>query len=169
MKSTPAYILRNCAFFADNDVKVGQVSEMEIPMPKEKTDKIRNAGMIKDRTIGMGYELDELTFKMTGMDPASHILMTGKPGEEKTYMATGALVDEDGTVHSAVFTVRGRMIEVGNVTWKPGDKSDSEFKVTPHYAKLEIDGAPIFEIDDFNYSVNGVSQTGDINAALLIG
>lgn len=168
MKATPAYILRNCAFWADNDIKVGQVPEIGIPMPKEKTEKMRNAGMIKERTVSMGYEMPDLTFKMTGMDPASHALMTGRPGTEHPFMATGALVDEDGTTHSAVLYVRGRVTEIGSPTWKPGEMADSEFTVSPNYAKLEIDGAPVFEIDDFDYSVGGVSQTGDIRAALLI-
>jgi phage tail tube protein FII len=46
--------------------------------------------------------------------------------------------------------------------------AELECSVVQNYAKLEIDGAEIFEIDDFDYSVGGVSQTGDIRAALLL-
>jgi len=168
MKSTPAYILRNCALWADSDVKVGQFSDVSINMPKEKNEGFRNGGMIKERKAGMGYELDDLDFTMTAADPATMKLMTGKPGTEHPFMVTGALVDEDGTTHSAVYYVRGRLTSADAGTWKPGDKAEMKCAVTQNYAKLEIDGEEIFEIDDFEYSVGGVSQTGDIRAALLL-
>lgn len=168
MKSTPAYILRNCALWANDDVKVGQFSEVAIALPKEKTEKFRNGGMIKERSASMGYELDDLEFTMTAFDPASLKLMTGKPGSEHPFMVTGALVDEDGVTHSAVYYMRGRVISPDAGNWKPGGNAELKCTVTQNYAKLEIDGQEIFEIDDFEYSVGGVSQTGDIRAALLL-
>jgi P2 family phage contractile tail tube protein len=168
MKSTPAYILRNCAFWANDDVKVGQTEEITVPLPKEKTDTIRNAGMIKDRKMAMGYEVDDLEFTLTAFDPEVLKLMTGRPGREHPFMATGAHVDEDGTVTNATLYIRGRLIDLGSVSWKPGNKTELKCKVTPHYLKLEIGGNEVFEIDDFNYSVGGVSHTGDIRSALLL-
>lgn len=169
MKSTPAFILRNCAFWANEDLKVGQVPELVIPIPKVVTDEAQNAGMIKKRHMSMGsYELGELTFNMVGMDPAAYGLLSGKPGSENPYMATGALADEDGTTNNATFYCRGIMSEVNPGTWKPGERNDSEFTILPNYARLEIAGAEIFQIDDFDYSLNGVSQTGDIRSALLL-
>lgn len=168
MKSTPAFILRNCALWADNDVKVGQMSDVGISLPKEETEDLRNAGMIKKRKAAMGYELEDLKFKLTAFDPATLKLMTGRPGTEHPFMVTGALVDEDGTTHSAVYYARGRLIELDPGTWEAGKKAELESVVTLNYAKLEIDGEEIFEIDDFDYTVGGVSQTGDIKAALLI-
>ena len=160
MKSTPAYILRNCALWANEDVKVGQFSEVTISMPKEKTESFRNGGMIKERKASMGYEHDDLEFTLTAFDPATLKLMTGKPGTEHAFMVTGAHVDEDGVTHSAVYYVRGRLVA--------GDKAELKCTVVQNYAKLEIDGSEIFEIDDFDFSVGGVSQTGDIRAALLL-
>lgn len=168
MKSTPAYILRNCAFWANEDLKLGQFSQCSISMPKEKTESFRNGGMIKDRKAAMGYEHDDLEFTMSAFDPATLKLLTGKPGTENPFMITGALVDEDGTVHSAKYYMRGRLISADAGSWKPGDPAELKCMVYQSYAKLEIDGEQIFEIDDFNYSVGGVSQTGDINAALLL-
>ncbi|MBB5515759.1 hypothetical protein FHS89_001779 [Rubricella aquisinus] len=168
MKSTPAYILRNCALWAAEDLKVGQFSEVTISLPKEKTESFRNGGMIKDRKAAMGYEHDDLEFTMTALDPATLKLMTGKPGVEHAFMITGALVDEDGETHSAVHYVRGRLISADAGNWKPGDKAEMKCTVVQHYAKLEIDGTEVFEIDDFEFSVGGVSQTGDIRSALLL-
>lgn len=168
MKSTPAYILRNCALWADEDLKVGQFSEVTISMPKEKTEGFRNGGMIKERKVALGYEHDDLEFTLTAFDPATLKLMTGRPGTEHAFMVTGAHVDEDGATHSAVHYVRGRLIAGDAGTWKPGDKAELKCTVVQTYARLEIDGSDIFEIDDFEFSVGGVSQTGDIRAALLL-
>jgi hypothetical protein len=168
MKATPAYILRNCALWADEDVKVGQMSEVSISLPKEKTESFRNAGMIKERKTPMGYELDDLQFTLTAFDPATLKLVTGKPGSEHSFMVTGAFADEDGTIHSAVYYVRGRLITPDAGSWKPGDKAELKCTIALNEAKLDIDNAPIFEIDDFEYSLAGVSQTGDIRSALLL-
>ena len=168
MKSTPAYILRNCAFWADNDAKVGQVSEVSINLPKTKEESFRNAGMIKERKVAMGHEVDDLEFTMTAFDPATLNLVTGKPGTEHQFMVTGAFVDEDGQTHSGVYFVRGRLSTADAGSWKPGDKAEMKCTVVQNSGKLEMDGAEIFSFDDFDYSVGGVSQTGDIAAALLI-
>ena len=53
MKATPAFILRNCVLWADNDVKAGQTSDIGLNMPKEKTESFRNGGMIKERKAAM--------------------------------------------------------------------------------------------------------------------
>ncbi|MBO9441231.1 phage major tail tube protein [Phaeobacter italicus] len=168
MKATPAFILRNCVLWADNDVKAGQTSDIGLNMPKEKTEKMRNGGMVKDRSIAMGYELEDLEFSLTALDPATIKLMTGRPGTEHAFMVTGALVDEDGTVTSAVYTVRGRLTSSDAGRWKPGDPAEMKCTVVQNYAKLEIGGEEIFEIDDFDYSVGGQSQTGEIRSALLL-
>ncbi|WP_116131196.1 phage major tail tube protein [Tropicimonas sp. IMCC34043] len=168
MKTTLAYVLRDCTAWLDNDSKLGQVPEMTIAKPREITEKFRNGGMIKERTVAMGYELSDLSVKMTGVDPHTQGLMTGKPGTENTFMFAGALVDEDGTVHQAVYTSRGRLIDPSDETWAPGQKSEGEYKITQNYARFEIDGAEIWEIDDFDYSVNGESQRESIRAALMV-
>lgn len=168
MKAIPAYILRNCALWVNEDVKVGQFSEVTISMPKEKNESFRNGGMIKERKAALGYEQDDLEFSMTAFDPATLKLLTGKPGTEHPLIITGALVDEDGVTHSAVYYVRGRLVTNDAGNWKPGDMASLKCTVVQNYAKLEIDNTEIFEIDDFNYSVGGVSQTGDIRAALLL-
>jgi P2 family phage contractile tail tube protein len=152
----------------NEDVKVGQFSAVTIGLPQETNEEMRNGGMIKARKVAMGYEHPDLQFTMTAFDPATLKLVTGKPGTENPFMITGAHVDEDGATHSAVLYVRGRLVTADGGDWKPGEVAELECSVVQNYAKLEIDGAEIFEIDDFDYSVGGVSQTGDIRAALLL-
>jgi len=83
-------------------------------------------------------------------------------------MITGALVDEDGTVHSAVLTIRGFLKQADAGTWKPGDMAEADYQVAVNYYKLEIDGEEIYEIDDFDIRVGGVSQYAEIRNAMLV-
>lgn len=169
MSDLPKYILRNCTIFVDGISKVGQASEIELPVPKAKMEELRNAGMVMPIEIQLGYDKLEMSFKMTAFDPQALKLFGLKAGDTKTFMATGALVDEDGQTHSAVAYVRGTLSEAKADSWKPGDKkNENDYKVSVRYYKLEIDGEPIIEMDPFYVSVGGVSQTDDIRRALLI-
>lgn len=168
MKTTPAYILKNCAMWLNNDVKVGQVSEMTLPPFKVKTEKLRNAGMVMEREVPQGYERENAKFKMTALDPATVAAINGMAGKDDTVMFTGALVDEDGTVTNATCYLRGFLKDVDFGTWKPGDKSETDYSFVWEYMKLEIGGQSMIEADDFEVSIGGVSQTGDISAALLL-
>lgn len=167
MDKTQRYLLRNCDIFVDRVDKIGQASEITIPELRVKTDVVRNAGMVKERDVALGYEKLEMSFNMTAFDPQTLKLWGLVPGVEKEFMATGALVDEDGTVHSAVCYMRGFLREVRAGSWKPGELASTEYAVSVHYCKLDIDGNNIIEIDDFGVSVGGQSQTDAIKRALL--
>jgi P2 family phage contractile tail tube protein len=164
----PAYILRNCTLWADRETKLGQIGDITLPVPTVKVEEMRNAGMVKPREVAMGYDKLEASFKMPGLDPQILKLFGLTPGTETPFMVTGALVDEDGTVHSAVATLRG-FVKSGNPgTWKPGDPSENDYSVAVAYYKLEIDGDPAIEVDDFDVVIGGVSQYSAIKSALLI-
>ena len=117
-KTLPAYILRNCMLWADRQSKLGQIGDITPPVPEAVRDDVRNAGMIKARKVHLGYNALEFSFKMPGMDPQVLKLHGIKIGEETPFMITGALVDEDGTTHSAVMTIRGRVFKPDAGTWK---------------------------------------------------
>ncbi|NIZ11093.1 phage major tail tube protein [Pseudooceanicola sp. HF7] len=168
MKSTPAYILRNAAMWLNEDVKVGQVSEMTVPPFRVKTETMRNAGMVMEREVPMGYERENAKFKMTALDPATVATINGMPGTNGTLMITGALVDEDGAVSNATVYMRGFLKEVDFGSWASGEKAETDYAFVWEYLKLEIGGATLIEADDFDVSINGTSQTGDIRAALLL-
>lgn len=169
MSDLPKYILRNCTIFVDRVSKIGQASEIELPVPKEKVEELRNAGMVMPIEIKLGYEKLEMKFKLTAFDPQVMKLFGLKPGSVTEFMATGALVDEDGTTHSGVAYVRGFLREAKADGWKPGDKkNENDYEVSVRYYKLEIDGEPILEMDPFFVSIGGVSQTDDIRRALLV-
>lgn len=164
----PRYLFRNCTIWADREAKVGQASEIEFPVPKEKLEEIRNAGMVMPIETKMGYEKLEHKFKMTAFDPQTLVLFGLRIGAVNEFMITAAFVDEDGTPHSAVGTVRGFLHEVKADGMKPGDKHETEYAISIRYYKLEIDDRPIYEMDPFEVKVGGVSQTGDVRRALLL-
>lgn len=167
MKSTPAYILRNCALWLNTDVKVGQISEMTIPPFKMKVEGMRNAGMATERNVRLGYERENATFKSTAFDPQAISALNGL-SDDDTLMITGALVDEDGTVTNATCYMRGFVESYDPGTWKPGDMAPVDFEFHWTYLKLEVGGDEIIEADDFDFSIAGVSQTGGIKSALLL-
>jgi len=165
----PKYLLRNCMLFVDRVSKIGEASEIELPVPKVKTEELRNAGMVMPIEINMGYDKLGASFKLTAFDPQVMRLFGLAPGITKEFMATGALVDEDGTTHSAVAYLRGYIMEAKADSWKPGDKkTENDFTLSVRYYKLEIDGEPVIEMDPFSVTVGGASQTDGIRRALLI-
>lgn len=168
MSNLPAYILRNCTLWADRTSKLGQIGDVTLPVPTVKVEEMRNAGMVRPREVAMGYEKTEAGFKMPGLDPQILKLFGLRPGVEKPFLVTGALVDEDGTVHSAVASLRGFIKTADPGTWKPGDMAENGYSLAISYYKLEIDGDPILEVDDFDVSIGGVSQVASIKSALLL-
>lgn len=167
-KTLPCMILRDCTLWADRVSKLGQIGDITLPVPEAKREDVRNGGMIKARKVHLGYEALEMGFKMPGMDPQILKLFGLKPGVDAPFMVTGALVDEDGTTHSAVASIRGKVYKPDAGTWKGGDLSENDYAVDVNYYKLEIDGEEIYEMDDFDFKVGGVSQYGDVRNALLL-
>lgn len=163
----PRYILRNCTIFVDRVSKIGQASEITLPVPTEKLEEMRNAGMVMPIDIPLGYEKIEASFKMTGFDPQVIQLFGLAVGQEREYMVTGALAHEDGTIINATAYIRGRLTKNDHGTWQPGEQAENEYAITLRYYKLEVDGRVLLEMTPFEVTVGGVSQTGGIRAALL--
>lgn len=164
----PRYILRNCNIFVDRVSKIGQSNEITLPVPTEKVEELRNAGMVMPIDIPMGYEKPEASFKLTAFDPQVIVLFGLAVGQEREFMVTGALAHEDGTVINATAYIRGRLIKNDHGAWKPGEAGENDFSISLRYYKLEVDGAVLIEADPFNVSIGGVSQTAAIRAALLV-
>lgn len=164
----PRFLMRNCMLWADRESLLGQVGDITPPVPQVKLEEMRNAGMIKPREVNLGYEKLEFSFKMPGLDPLVIKLFGLKPGSENPFMITGALVDEDGTEHSAVMTIRGFLKQADAGTWKAGDMAENDYMVSVNYYKLEVDGDELIEMDDFDVKIGGVSQHSGIRRSLLL-
>ena len=164
----PRYLLRNCTIFVDRISKIGQASEITLPVPAEKLEEIRNAGMVMPIDVPMGYEKPEASFKLTGFDPQVIMLFGLAVGQEREFMATGALAHEDGTIINATAYIRGRLTKNDHGSWKAGEVGENEFSISLRFYRLEVDGVTLIEMDPFNVSINGVSQTAGIRSALMV-
>jgi P2 family phage contractile tail tube protein len=167
MSDMPRYILRDCTIFADRVSKIGQASEISLPVPTEKMDELRNAGMVMPIDIPLGYEKIESSFKLTGFDPQVIMLFGLAVGQEREFMVTGALAHEDGTVVNATAYIRGRLNKNDHGTWKTGEIGENDFSITLRYYRLEVEGNTLIEMDPFSVSIGGQSQTNAVRAALL--
>ena len=163
----PRYLLRNCTIFVDRVSKIGQASEMTLPVPTEKLEEMRNAGMVMPIDVMMGYEKPEASFKMSGFDPQVIKLFGLAVGVEKEFMVTGALAHEDGTILNATAYIRGRLNKHDPGSWKPGDMAENDFGITFRYYRLEVGGETLVEMDPFEVKIGGTSQTSGLRAALL--
>lgn len=168
MSNLPRFLLRNCMLWADRESKLGQIGDITPPVPQAKLEELRNAGMIKPREVAMGFEKLEFGFKMSGLDPQILKLFGLKPGTENLFLITGALVDEDGTEHSAVMTIRGFLKQADPGNWKPGDMAENDYSVSVNYYKLEVDGDELIEMDDFDVKIGGISQHSGMRNSLLL-
>lgn len=168
MSDLPRLILRNCMLWADRVSQLGQIGDITPPVPQVKLEEMRNAGMIKPREVNLGYEKLGFSFKMPGLEPQILKLFGLRPGTENPFMITGALVDEDGTEHSAVMTIRGFLYQGDPGTWKAGDLAENDYSVSVNYYKLEVDGNELIEMDDFDVKIGGESQYQGIRNALLL-
>lgn len=167
-KHLPRYILRDCMLWTDGEMQLGQLGDVTLPVPTVKTEEMRNAGMGMPINVNLGYEALEFSFNMPGFDPQVLGLFGLAPGVETPFMITGATISEDGTEHSAVLTIRGKLTAGDPGSWQPGEVAENGYTVKVNYYKLEVDGVEIYEIDPFIQRVLGVDQRAGIRRALLI-
>lgn len=165
----PRHVMRNATIWVDRISQIGQASEIGFPELKRKMEKFFNGGMEVEIETPMGYEMPEISFKMTGFHPETLKLFGLAVGAETEYMATSANADDDGTMHSMVCYFRGMISEVKPDGHKRGDKTEVDYKMSFRYYKLEIDGQPIVEMDPFEVKMGGINQSAGIRRAMLVG
>lgn len=168
--SMPKYILRNCTAWIGKVSQLGQMSEVMIPVPKVKVEELRNAGMVMPIEVNLGYEKpDNLEFKFTGLDPDIIKLHGLAVGVLTDFTITGALADEDGTIHGASVDLLGFFVETKIDTWQAGDKKpENEYKISVRELDLQIDGLPVLSFDPFDVRVGGISTYNTIRRAMRV-
>ncbi|NLI26444.1 MAG: phage major tail tube protein [Acetobacter sp.] len=164
----PRYILRDCTIFVDGDSKIGQASEITLPVPTEKYEEVRNCGMIMPIEVPMGYEKLDASFKMTAVDPQVLSLFGIGIGATTSFMVTGALVDEDGTVTQAIAYMQGRLSKTDPGTWKTGEASPLSLEMSIRYYSLEIGGVPVLSMTPFRIVTPGGAAWDAISDALMV-
>lgn len=146
MSNMPRRIFRNAGLWVDRNSWIGQAAELELPEFKIKSAKLRNFGMVRETAVNLGREGMAVKIKTTAFDPANLALFGLKIGTQTPLLATAMHVDEDGTEHSSVVTMQGKLFELKLAGWKPGDKPlEDDYTFECDYLKLEIDGSLILE------------------------
>ena len=160
MPQLPAFILKDATIVANDRNRIGQASEIVIPVLEKTTEEARNAGMIKAREVFMGYEATRASFIETAFDPAMIALLG--VGQNDKFIARGYLQSEDGTEHAARFEFFGDVLRMDPGTWQPGNRAQAEYEITVHSGSLfiETNGADVevFAFDDFSVRVMGREQ-----------
>ena len=164
-------VLRNINLFVDGQGYAGKVLELNPPKLVIKTEEYRAGGMDAPVDIDLGLEKLQADFTMGSVD--GEILkrwgVIAAPAIPVSFR--GALQSEDGTVKAAEIRMRGRIIEVDWGTWKPGERAQTKYMMTPRYYFASIHGQTIHEIDIDRMVriIDGVDQLAEQRAALGIG
>lgn len=162
----PAYVLKDVSLLAAGDNRIGQVSEITIPVMSKTTEEFRNAGMIKPRMVTMGYEATSCSFKETAFDP--DMLQLFGIGRDDKLIALGYMESEDGTEHAVRFEMRADVTEVNAGSWATAQKAETTYEVTVHEGALFIDDVEIYAFTDFEVRVGGQVQMPGRSAALSL-
>lgn len=160
--------LYNFNLFVDGNSYAGVASQVTLPKLKVKTEDYRAGGMDAPVKMDMGLEAMDAAFSMTGV--AKDVLKFFGLSDQNSFNGSfrGAFKNQKGEVVAAVATFRGLLQEVDMGDWKTGEKGETKYSVGCSYYKLEIDGAPVIEIDPVAgiRLVNGKDQLAGVRAAL---
>lgn len=160
--------LVNMNLFVDGKGFAGQVISVTLPKVKRKTDENYAGGMGGPVEIGVGMEMMEASFSLTGM-PTDALIFFGL-ADDTAFNGNfrGAFKDQKGAVVPVIATFRGMLKEVDPGDWKAGEKSETKYNISPNYYKLEVDGQTIYELDYLNNirMINGKDEAADERAAI---
>jgi P2 family phage contractile tail tube protein len=160
--------LVNMNLFVDGKGFAGQVTTITLPKVKRKSDEYRAGGMDGPIKMGMGMEVMEASFSLSGM-PTDALIFFGL-ADDTAFNGNfrGAFKDQKGAVVPVVATFRGMLEEIDMGDWKPGEKSETKYNIAPSYYKLEVDSQVIYELDPVNNvrTINGKDETADERTAI---
>lgn len=160
--------LVNMNLFVDGKGYAGRATEVNLPKLKRKTDEHRAGGMDGPVKMGMGMELMEASFSLSGI--SKDVLVFFGVADETAFNGNfrGAFKDQKGVVVPVVATFRGMLEEVDPGSWKPGEKAESKFNCPLSYYKLEVDGQVVYELDPVNCIriINGKDEAAEERKAI---
>jgi P2 family phage contractile tail tube protein len=160
--------LVNMNLFIDGRGYAGVATEVNLPKLKRKTEEHRAGGMDGPIKIGMGMEMLDGSFKLSGI--SAQALGFFGLADDTAFNGSfrGAFKDQKGAVVGVIATLRGMLEEVDSGSWKPGEKSEATFNLAPSYYKLEVDGAVVYELDPANNIriINGKDEAAAERAAI---
>lgn len=142
--------LVNMNLFIDGKGYAGIATEVNLPKLKRKTEEHRAGGMDGPVKIGMGMEMLDGSFSLSGV--SKEVMSFFGLADDTAFNGSfrGAYKNQKGEVVAVIATFRGMVEEVDSGSWKAGDKAETKFTIAPSYYKLEIDGQAVYELDPAN-------------------
>ncbi len=167
-KQLPA-VLKNYNVFVDSDSYAGTAKTIELPEIVKKTEEYRDAGMIGDSDLDMGFEKMESTITYTGVD-SRHFAQLAKCGvSDLPIRYVGAYERQDICKHviREVY-MRGSLKEFQLGEMELGSINEQELLYGVTYLKVVDNGVQLCEIDFVNgiCILGGVDKTSEINSLL---
>lgn len=162
--------LVNMNLFIDGKGFAGLATEVNLPKLKRKTDEHRAGGMDGPVKMGMGMELLEASFTLSGV--STDALVFFGLADDTTFNGNfrGAFKNLKGEVVPVIATFRGMLEEIDPGSWKAGDKAETKFNTALTYYKLEVEGAVVHELDPVGCIrvINGTDEAAAERAAIGI-
>lgn len=161
--------LKDMNLYGDGDSWKGQIAECTIPKLALKMEEMRNGGMLGPVMIDQGLDKIEFEFKAGGLllDPLEQFGATVVDAAQLRF--AGAYQNQQsGTVNYVEVVARGRYSEVDFGSQKPGDDTETTYKMACSYYKLVRDNTVLLEIDLIAgiFIVYGVDRYAEIREAL---
>ena len=154
--------------FVDGRGFAGDIEELTPPKLSIKNEEFRGGGMDAPVEIPMGMEKLEASFTLKNYSKDVLNLFGLAPGNNVPLTMRGALESSDGSVKPLVITLRGRIRELDDGSWKSGESATLKVAMSVDYYKRTLDGDDVHEIDIDNMirKINGVDQLEAQRSAL---
>lgn len=161
--------LKNFNLFVDGESYVGQITEVELPKLKRKTEDYLGGGM--NGPVKAYVALDGLELKWTAAGYIKSLLTqwaSHTVGGVLLRFAGALQTDDTGEVTSLEVTVRGRHDEIDPGKAEAGGKTEIKVSTALSYYKLILNGQTLIEIDFVNMIeiVDGTDLMADIRTAI---
>ena len=157
--------IRNFNAFVDGISYFGRATEAKLPQVKVQTEAHRGAGM--EGPVGVDMGLEGMTAEITfaEWDPA----LLKKLGRHERFVLRPMQMGEEDFEATTIIATMGGLIttnETGDL--KPGTNATLKMMMDVRYARLEIDGEEIYEIDLVNAKrvIGGVDQMASARSAM---
>jgi len=142
-------VLKNFGVFADGRGYLGLVPELTTPKLTRKMEEYRAGGMNAPIELDMGMEKLECdwTLKDYNEDVLKLYGVVGHAAVALRFKGALQADDADGTVTPIEIIVRGRLRELDQGGWKPGEGISMKMSMACSYYKYTSGGATLIEID----------------------
>ncbi|MFA5688569.1 MAG: phage major tail tube protein [Kiritimatiellales bacterium] len=155
--------LKNINLFVDGRTYIGKVTSLTPPKLTAVVEEHRGGGMNVPIDYTMGFEKLEAEWVLAEVD--KHLLkLSGLQLNAAINAQFRAVIDDEmGNVGSVVVNLTGKITEADLGEWKPGENSESKFKMSVIFYEMKVDSETVVYID----AANNVWTIGKVDQMLV--